>query len=138
MDDKDLQELIFSKEGKDWLINEKSRNFAIDFLRTQRQQSEDEDSKRLGTKLRVYELARELNLENQRLMDRMQEIGIEVKSHMSLLSPQEIIFIKENLYDPDDRRINPNVIRRRRKRVTPSEELPNKANSADAKSSAAD
>ncbi len=77
-------------------------------------------------KLRVYELARELNLENKALLEKMEKMGIEVKSHMSSLDEAAIKQIKQELFGkkaPDeiveDKRIKPDVIRRRRKRVEP-------------------
>lgn len=77
-------------------------------------------------KLRVYELARELNLENKALLKKMEKMGIEVKSHMSSLDEAAIKQIKQELFGkkaPDeiveDKRIKPDVIRRRRKRVQP-------------------
>ncbi len=80
-------------------------------------------------KVRVYELARELNLENKALLEKIEMMGIEVKSHMSSLDEPVIKQIKKELFgtkDPEevveDKRIKPNVIRRRRKRVqTPIE-----------------
>ncbi len=80
-------------------------------------------------KLRVYELARELNLENKALLEKIEKMGIEVKSHMSSLDEAVIKKIKKELFgtkEPEeiveDKRIKPNVIRRRRKRVeTPVE-----------------
>ena len=77
-------------------------------------------------KLRVYELARELNLENKVLLEKMEKMGIDVKSHMSSLDEAAIKQIKQELFGkktPDeiveDKRIKPDVIRRRRKRVQP-------------------
>jgi len=77
-------------------------------------------------KLRVYELARELNMENKALLGKMEEMGITVKSHMSSLDEAAIKQIKEMLFGTkapeevvEDKRIKPNVIRRRRKRVPP-------------------
>lgn len=77
-------------------------------------------------KLRVYELARELNLENKALLEKMEAIGIEVKSHMSSLEEAAIKKIKQALLGKkapkeavEDKRIKPNVIRRRRKPVEP-------------------
>jgi len=77
-------------------------------------------------KLRVYELARELNLENKALLGKMEEMGIEVKSHMSSLDEAAIKQIKEAIFGTkapeevvEDKRIKPNVIRRRRKVVKP-------------------
>ncbi|PIP42624.1 MAG: translation initiation factor IF-2 [Desulfobacterales bacterium CG23_combo_of_CG06-09_8_20_14_all_51_8] len=80
-------------------------------------------------KLRVYELARELNLENKALLDKMEEMGIEAKSHMSSLDEDVISQIKNTLFgkkEPEkiveDKRIKPNVIRRRKKIVEPPPE----------------
>ncbi|MBC2714204.1 MAG: translation initiation factor IF-2 [Desulfobacteraceae bacterium] len=80
-------------------------------------------------KVRIYELARELNLENKELLGKMEEMGIEAKSHMSSLDEAAIDQIKQALFGTkapeeivEDKRIKPNVIRRRRKRVqTPVE-----------------
>ncbi|RJP93435.1 MAG: translation initiation factor IF-2 [Desulfobacteraceae bacterium] len=79
--------------------------------------------------LRVYELARELNLENKELLDKIAEMGMDVKSHMASLDEDAIAQIKKGLFgskDPkeivEDKRIQPNVIRRRRKLVPVSDE----------------
>ncbi|MGB9499338.1 MAG: translation initiation factor IF-2 [Dissulfuribacterales bacterium] len=75
--------------------------------------------------IRVYELARELNLENKALLEKVKELDITVKSHMSTLDESDVSRIKEDLFGPkepavivEDKRVKPNVIRRRRKRVT--------------------
>lgn len=47
------------------------------------------------TKMRVYELAKELNTTSKRLMEKLAEIKIVVKNHMSLLEENEL----EALYD---------------------------------------
>jgi translation initiation factor IF-2 len=70
-------------------------------------------------KLRVYELARELNLENKALLEKMEEMGIEVKSHMSSLDEAAIKQIKQTLFG---KKTPDKVVedkRRRRKRVEP-------------------
>jgi translation initiation factor IF-2 len=46
-------------------------------------------------KVRVYELAKELNTTSKRLMEKLAEIDIHVKNHMSLLSDDEL----KALYD---------------------------------------
>ena len=74
------------------------------------------------TKKRVYELARELNMTNKVLIERMSEIGITVKSHMSSLEEESIAQIKETFFGKpaekvEETRIKPTVIRRRRKKV---------------------
>ncbi len=80
-------------------------------------------------KIRVYELARDLNMTNKVLIDRMSQIGIAVKSHMSSLDDDAIAQVKEALFGKkaeqiEETRIKPTVIRRRRKVVKkPAEEV---------------
>ncbi len=75
-------------------------------------------------KLRVYELARELNMDNKILLEKLQEIDVDVKSHVSTLEEDAIARIKRTLFGGktlekivEDERIKPNVIRRRKKIV---------------------
>ena len=42
------------------------------------------------TKKRVYELAKELGLENKELISRLEKIGIAVKSHSSVIEDDEL------------------------------------------------
>jgi len=42
------------------------------------------------SKIRVYELAKELNTTSKRLMEKLAEINIEVKNHMSLLEEKDL------------------------------------------------
>ncbi|MDJ0808610.1 MAG: translation initiation factor IF-2 [Desulfobacterales bacterium] len=80
-------------------------------------------------KIRVYELARDLNMTNKVLIDKMSQIGIAVKSHMSSLDDDAIAQVKEALFGKkaeqiEETRIKPTVIRRRRKVVKkPAEEV---------------
>ncbi len=46
-------------------------------------------------KYRVYELAKELNTTSKRLIEKLEEINIKVKNHMSLLEPEQV----EALFD---------------------------------------
>ncbi len=74
------------------------------------------------TKIRVYELARDLNMSNKGLMDRLNDMDIAVTSHMSSLDAQTVIRIKSALFGPmpetfEETRVKPTVIRRRRKPV---------------------
>ena len=48
------------------------------------------------SKLRVHELAKELNKTNKELLDIMKEKGIEVKSHMSTLDEEQIDSVKKS------------------------------------------
>jgi translation initiation factor IF-2 len=74
------------------------------------------------TKMRVYELAKELEMENKVLVDAIREMSIEVKSHSSSLSDEEVALIKGHLSGTkslvvEEQRIKSTVIRRRRKVV---------------------
>ncbi len=74
------------------------------------------------TKQRVYEVARDLGLDNRELINRMAALGIQVRNHMSSLDASEVERVKralnrdrnENLVEE---KIRPNVVRRRAKKV---------------------
>ncbi len=73
-------------------------------------------------KRRVYELAREFNMTNRELLDKLEEYEIPVKNHMSSLEEEDITRVKDALFgrkekaaDIEDTRVRPNIIRRRRK-----------------------
>jgi translation initiation factor IF-2 len=72
-------------------------------------------------KVRVYELAKDLNMTNRALLNKMKELKIEVKSHMSSLEDSAVTTIKRSLLGKDKRKtdvkIKPSVIRRRRQKV---------------------
>ncbi|MGV8058292.1 MAG: translation initiation factor IF-2 [Smithellaceae bacterium] len=79
-------------------------------------------------KKRVYELAKELGLENKELIAQLEKIGITVKSHSSALEDNEVERIKSELLAREPRqvveqRIKSTVIRRRVIRA-PLEETP--------------
>jgi translation initiation factor IF-2 len=72
------------------------------------------------SKIRVYELARELNLTNKVLMDKLQALGITVGSHMSSLEDEAVQRVKAGIFGKkeaglEEKRVKPTVIRRRRK-----------------------
>ena len=48
-------------------------------------------------KMKVHELAKELKLSSKEFMEKLEEMGIEVKSHMSSLEEDEVEKIKKNL-----------------------------------------
>ncbi len=80
-------------------------------------------------KLRVYELAKNLNMTNKALMTKIEKMGIAVGSHMSTLEEDTIELIKSNLFgkkesDVDEKRVRSTVIRRRKKLSENGEELP--------------
>lgn len=69
-------------------------------------------------KKRVYELAKELGLENKDLIAHLEKIGIMVKSHSSALEDSEVERIKSELFAKEskqivEQRIKSTVIRRR-------------------------
>jgi translation initiation factor IF-2 len=73
-------------------------------------------------KLRVHELARDLNMTNKVLLEKLNDMDISVKSHMSSLEDDIIAEIKASLFGTkevtvEETRIRPTVIRRRRKKV---------------------
>ncbi|MDW7644586.1 MAG: translation initiation factor IF-2 [Desulfuromonadales bacterium] len=75
-------------------------------------------------KTRVYELAQKLGLENKDLLERLQEAGIDAKTHMSVLEEDDVRKF-EAASTPavekiEEERITPGIIRRRRKEVPPA------------------
>jgi translation initiation factor IF-2 len=76
-------------------------------------------------KVRVYELAKELNLGNKELVLKLQEMGYPVKSHSSTIEEFLLREIRERLQGPGARTAptlkgeKPTVIRRRKKVVEP-------------------
>ncbi len=75
-------------------------------------------------KVRVYEIAREVGIESKLLVERLQEMGFEVKSHASALEEFEAREIVDRLRQERqanvvEKRVGSRVIRRRRKRVEP-------------------
>jgi translation initiation factor IF-2 len=73
-------------------------------------------------KTRVYELARDLNLTNKILLEKLSDLDIEVKSHMSSLDDEAVARVKTGLFGKkeqavEETRVKPTVIRRRRKKV---------------------
>ncbi|MDM8515493.1 translation initiation factor IF-2 [Desulfobacterales bacterium HSG16] len=70
-------------------------------------------------KIRVYELARDLNMSNKALLNKMKEMNIPVRSHMSSLDDDVVAVIKANVLGKKEgvevTRVKPTVIRRRKK-----------------------
>ncbi|MBT9438198.1 MAG: translation initiation factor IF-2, partial [Desulfobacterales bacterium] len=81
-------------------------------------------------KIRVYELARELNIKNKELLEKLSKMAIKVSSHMSSLDDEAVARVKANLLGNktdvvEVTRIKPTVIRRRKK-IVPVETAPEK------------
>jgi len=73
-------------------------------------------------KIRVYELAKDLNMTNKALLNKIKELKIEVKSHMSSLKDSDISKIKKKCLGKSkknlkDVKVKLSVIRRRKKSV---------------------
>ena len=72
-------------------------------------------------KIRVYELARSLNMKNKALLEKLREMNISVATHMSSLDDDTVREIKEKLMGQpaadviEETRVRPTVIRRRKK-----------------------
>ncbi|MBW2567909.1 MAG: translation initiation factor IF-2 [Deltaproteobacteria bacterium] len=71
-------------------------------------------------KIRVYEFARTLNMQNKALLNQLREMGVDIKSHMSSLDDETVAKIKEKLFNTKTEvveviRVKPTVIRRRKK-----------------------
>ncbi|MCJ7615326.1 MAG: translation initiation factor IF-2 [Desulfobacterales bacterium] len=79
-------------------------------------------------KIRVYELARELNIKNKELLEQLGKMSINVSNHMSSLDDKTVARVKANLLGNktdvvEMTRIKPTVIRRRKK-IAPVETVP--------------
>jgi translation initiation factor IF-2 len=80
------------------------------------------------SKKRVYELAKELGIENKELIARLEKLGLTGKSHSSSLEDSDMERIKRNLHaaephEVEEKRIKSTVIRRRAVRSVAEEEL---------------
>jgi len=72
------------------------------------------------SKVRVYEVARELGLDHRELMQRMAGLGIQVRNRMSVLDPLEVSRLKRSIDKARagavvEEQIRPTVVRRRAK-----------------------
>ena len=73
-------------------------------------------------KKRIYELARDLNMTNKLLLDKLSALDISVKSHMSSLDDDTVAKVKVAIFGKkeetiEETRIKPTIIRRRKKTV---------------------
>ena len=94
-------------------------------------------------RLRVYELARDLNMTNKVLLEKLDDLDISVSSHMSALDDDVIAKIKSSIFGTkkeeaiEETRIKPTVIRRRRKLVKVEASAPQEAEAEEAEAEAA-
>jgi translation initiation factor IF-2 len=93
-------------------------------------------------KVRVYELAKELNMDSKELVEKLKAGGIPIKNYMSTLDEQTVTKAREVALGViseviEEKRIRPTVIRRRKKTVTVEvEKVPEKGEAAVAEAAA--
>ncbi|MBW1650158.1 MAG: translation initiation factor IF-2 [Deltaproteobacteria bacterium] len=78
-------------------------------------------------KIRVYELARKLNVSNKALIDKLEKLNISVKSHMSVIEDKDKIFEKIKGSESEEERVSETrvkstIIRRRKKIIKTSDQ----------------
>ncbi len=93
-------------------------------------------------KIRVYELAKQLNMTNKVLLEKLKEMDIPVNSHMSGVDEETVPHIKEIIFGTKaqilvEKRVKDTIIRRRRKVVEKPPELEKIALEEEAKIEAA-
>ncbi|MDD5170801.1 MAG: translation initiation factor IF-2 N-terminal domain-containing protein, partial [Syntrophales bacterium] len=79
------------------------------------------------TKKRVYEIARELGIDNKEMSAKLEKMGISVKSHSSALEDSDVeriqrAFLAGEPHEIEEKRIKSTVIRRRAVRTAADEE----------------
>ena len=80
-------------------------------------------------KVRVYELARDLNLDSKQLVEKLKAGGLDVKNYMSTLDEDAVAKARDVVAGRvsevvEEKRIKPTVIRRRKKIVEVKPEKP--------------
>ncbi len=68
-----------------------------------------------GKKLRVYELAKELNLSSEALLKVLLEMKVSVKSHMSSLAPEEVVNLR-NRFDREKEAARTKTVQKKKKK----------------------
>lgn len=77
------------------------------------------------SKIRIYELAKELGVANKELVEKINSIGIEAKSHMGVLTEEEIAKVRA-LYQPKATPKKEASKKEASKKETPKKEVPKK------------
>ncbi|MCF8067168.1 MAG: translation initiation factor IF-2 [Desulfobacterales bacterium] len=78
-------------------------------------------------KIRIYELARDLNMTNKDLLDKLKSMDVDVKSHASSIDDDTVASVKAELFGKkpesvEEIRVQKTVIRRRKKKPVAAEE----------------
>jgi translation initiation factor IF-2 len=75
-------------------------------------------------KIRVHELAKELNIPSKDLVKIIKELGIDVKNHMSTMEDQQGEWVKRKLREPDEQTKKVEVPKTKPKEIKPAEPQP--------------
>ncbi|MFO8048585.1 MAG: translation initiation factor IF-2 [Desulfosudaceae bacterium] len=86
-------------------------------------------------KIRIYELARALNMTNKVLLEKLKQMGLEVKSHMSSLDKDTADKVRQEVFGAqstqadviEQKRVGSTIIRKRRQKTRPAETTPEEA-----------
>ena len=81
---------VVRKEYTPWVINQKS---------------DSSNASSISDKIRIYELARDLNLENKDILDAAQKLSITVKSHSSSISIKDAEKIRQHILNKNTAKI---------------------------------
>jgi len=71
------------------------------------------------SKVRVYELARELKIESKQLISKLHELGIRISSHQSSLTVLQVDTARRFFHHQQQKDEKPRVVLRRRKKIVP-------------------
>jgi translation initiation factor IF-2 len=98
----------------------------------------------MSTKMRVRELSAELGTSNKELLQLLRELGIQVKSHMSGLTQEEVESVRNRFQENtaqaqvEDKRTHSGVIVRRRRKTAPERTAPKGSETSQPTSEAAE
>ncbi|MFH1530365.1 MAG: translation initiation factor IF-2 N-terminal domain-containing protein, partial [Pseudomonadota bacterium] len=75
------------------------------------------------SKVRIYELGKELGVQNAALIDKARELGLDVESHLSYLEEEDALKVRSAMATASqgttvEKRVSSTVIRRRSRRQT--------------------
>ncbi|OQX61434.1 MAG: hypothetical protein B5M56_09045, partial [Desulfococcus sp. 4484_241] len=82
------------------------------------------------SKIRIYELAKSMNMTNKALIEKLGEMGVKVKSHMSSIDEETAEKVRLEVFgktgkkteEVEQKRVGTKVIRKRRRRPVKEEE----------------
>ncbi len=75
------------------------------------------------TKMRIYEIARELEMSSKELIEKIEDLDINVKSHMSSLTSEEAGLIKELLSNEEEQIIKTDKTQENNNKINDQEEV---------------